>query len=375
MFRNYSIKDYNFKLVAFVVCLTIIGILIIGSAKPSLLTRQLLGLVLGLIGMIVVSLIDYKSLLKLSWPLYAFDLLLLAFVLFAGEVHGGARRWMIIPVIDLQFQPSELSKVIIILFFAGWLEKHSEKLNTLKILIFTAILAAFPLGLVVLEPDLSTTIVTTLIILTLIFLGGLSYKIVIGGLVAIIPVALAGIYMFLNNSSLLIGYQNKRILAWLYPEKYPDEALQQQNSMMAIGSGQLFGKGLNNNDVASLKNGNFISEPQTDFIMAVAGEELGFVGTLVIVVLLLLITIECLLIASKAKDISGKIIAGGIASLIAFQSFVNICVVTGLFPNTGLPLPFVSYGLTSLVTLYGGIGLVLNVGLKKQKYKSGGDLS
>ncbi len=375
MFRNYSIKDYNFKLVSFVVILTVIGILIIGSAKPSLLTRQLLGLVLGLVGMIIVSLIDYKSLLKLSWPLYVLDLLLLASVLFAGEVRGGAKRWLILPVIDLQFQPSELSKIIIILFFAGWLEKHNEKLNTFKILLITAVLAAFPLSLVVMEPDLSTTVVTTLIILALLFLAGLSYKIIIGGLVAIIPVVFAGIYMFLNDSSLLIGYQNKRILAWLYPEKYPDEALQQQNSMMAIGSGQLFGKGLNNNDVASLKNGNFISEPQTDFIMAVAGEEMGFVGTLIIVVLLLLITIECLLIASKAKDISGKIIASGIASLIAFQSFVNICVVTGLFPNTGLPLPFVSYGLTSLVTLYGGIGLVLNVGLKKQKYKSGGDLS
>ncbi len=375
MFRNYSIKDYNFKLVVFVVVLTVIGILVIGSAKPLLLTRQLLGLFLGLIGMIVVSLIDYKSLLKLSWPFYVFDLLLLAFVLFAGEVHGGARRWMIIPVIDLQFQPSELSKVIIILFFAGWLEKHNEKLNTFKILLFTAVLAAFPLVLVVLEPDLSTTVVTALIILSLLFLAGLSYKIIIGGFIAIIPVISAAVYMFINDSSLLIGYQNTRILAWLYPEKYPDQALQQQNSMMAIGSGQLFGKGLNNNDVASLKNGNFISEPQTDFIMAVVGEELGFVGTLLIVVLLLLITIECLVIASKAKDISGKIIASGIASLIAFQSFVNICVVTGLFPNTGLPLPFVSYGLTSLVTLYGGIGLVLNVGLKKAKYKSGGDLT
>ena len=137
---------------------------------------------------------------------------------------------------------------------------------------------------------------------------------------------------------------------------------------MAIGSGRLWGKGLNNNDIASVKNGNFISEPQTDFIFAVAGEELGFVGAALIVILLFLIVIECILIARKAKDLSGRLIACGMASLIGFQGFVNICVVTGLMPNTGLPLPFVSYGLTSLTTLYIGIGLVLNVGLQPKKY-------
>ena len=137
---------------------------------------------------------------------------------------------------------------------------------------------------------------------------------------------------------------------------------------MAIGSGQLFGKGLYNTAVDSVKNGNYISEPQTDFIFAVAGEELGFVGSVVIVLLLLMIVIQCLLIAKKAKDLSGQLICVGMAAIVGFQSFVNICVVTGMMPNTGLPLPFISYGLTSLVTLYGGMGFVLNVGLQAKRY-------
>jgi rod shape determining protein RodA len=134
--------------------------------------------------------------------------------------------------------------------------------------------------------------------------------------------------------------------------------------MMAIGSGQLWGKGLNNNTISSVKNGNFIAEPQTDFIFTIVGEELGFVGSCAVVILLFLITLECLSVARKAKDIAGTCIATGMAALVGFQSFVNIAVATGLFPNTGVPLPFVSYGLTSLVSLYIGMGFVLNVRLQ-----------
>ena len=164
------------------------------------------------------------------------------------------------------------------------------------------------------------------------------------------------------------AYQVTRIMAWLYPDDYPADAYQQQNSIMAIGSGQLLGKGLNNTEATSVINGNFIPEPQTDFIFAVAGEELGFIGTVVIIILLLFITIECILIARKAKDTAGRLICCGFAALIGFQSLINISVASGLLPNTGLPLPFVSYGLTSLLSLYIGVGLVLNVGLQPKKY-------
>lgn len=247
--------------------------------------------------------------------------------------------------------------------------KYQETLNTIKILAASFILVGIPLVLVVTQPDLSTTIVTALIFVSLLFIAGLSYKIVLGVLAVSVPSAIIFLSLILQpGQKILNDYQYRRIMAWLNPKAYADDAYQQQNSIMAIGSGRLWGKGLNNNDIASVKNGNFISEPQTDFIFAVAGEELGFVGAALIVILLFLIVIECILIARKAKDLSGRLIACGMASLIGFQGFVNICVVTGLMPNTGLPLPFVSYGLTSLTTLYIGIGLVLNVGLQPKKY-------
>ena len=165
-------------------------------------------------------------------------------------------------------------------------------------------------------------------------------------------------------------YQGLRILAWLKPEKYPESSYQQQNSIMAIGSGQLTGKGLNNTGVNSVKNGNFISEPQTDFIFTVAGEELGFIGTTTIIVILMLISIECMIIAFKAADVAGRVIAGGMGAYIGFQTLINVSVTTGLFPNTGLPLPFVSYGLTSLVALFAGIGFVINVRLQISRKNS-----
>ena len=151
-------------------------------------------------------------------------------------------------------------------------------------------------------------------------------------------------------------------------QMYQQQAYQQQNSIIAIGSGQLYGKGLNNNMVSSVKGGNFIAEPQTDFIFAVAGEELGFLGCCLIILLEFLIALECVRIGRRAKDLAGSLICCGMASLIMLQSFVNISVATGLMPNTGITLPFVSYGVTSLITLCMGIGIVINVGLQSRKY-------
>ena len=172
------------------------------------------------------------------------------------------------------------------------------------------------------------------------------------------------------NQFILKDYQQKRILAFLNPEEYAsDEGYQQKNSVMAIGSGQLTGKGLNNNTTTSVKNGNFILEPQTDFIFAIIGEELGFTGSCIVIALLLLTVIQCIVIGTRSQNLTGKIIGCGVGGLIGFQSFINIGVATQLLPNTGVPLPFVSYGLTSLVSLYIGIGLVLNVGLQPKKYQ------
>ena len=170
------------------------------------------------------------------------------------------------------------------------------------------------------------------------------------------------------NQQIIKGYQQTRILAWLNPEKYSNqEAYQQQNSITAIGSGQLTGKGYMNNEVASVKNANFISEPQTDFIFAIVGEELGFVGSMAIVILSLGIILRVVQIGFRADDLSGTLVCAGVAAHIGFQTFINIAVTTGLMPNTGIPLPFISYGMTSLICLFMEIGVVLNIGLQKAK--------
>lgn len=367
MLKQYKIKNYRFQLITFVVILTIIGVLLVGSAKPALQTKQMIGFLGGLFIMIIVSLIDYNFILKFSWLIYAGMVGLLALVQIVGKSTGGSQRW--IKIGGFQFQPSELAKILIILFFAYFFMKYEEELNTVKIITLSFILAGVPLLLILMQPDLSTTICATLIFITLLFVAGLSYKIVAWVLAICLPTGIIGFVLLIKGKIPFVkSYQIGRIMAWLYPDDYPDLAYQQQNSIMAIGSGQLFGKGLNNTEATSVKNGNFILEPQTDFIYAVAGEELGFVGTAGIILLLLFITIECILIARKAKDLSGKLICCGVAALIGFQSTINIFVATGLFPNTGIPLPFVSYGLTSLMSLYIGIGLVLNVGLQPKKF-------
>lgn len=367
MLKQYKFKNYRIRLIIYVTLLSMIGIAVIGSAKHSVQKMQIFGLILGLTAMVIVSLIDYSFILKFSWLIYLLNLALLGLIYMIGDDAGGATRW--ISIAGIRFQPSELSKILIILFFAYFFAKYQERLNTIGVLAAAFVLIGIPLILIKQQPDLSTTIITALIFIALLFIAGLSYKIILSVLAVTVPSALIFISIILqDNQTLLDPYQKRRIMAWLQPDKYVDSAYQQQNAIMAIGSGQLWGKGLNNTNIDSVKNGNFISEPQTDFIFAVAGEELGFVGAAMIILLLLLITIECILIARKAKDLSGKLICCGVAALLGFQGFVNICVVTGLMPNTGLPLPFVSYGLTSLVSCFIGIGLVLNVGLQPKKY-------
>ncbi|WP_028243752.1 FtsW/RodA/SpoVE family cell cycle protein [Pseudobutyrivibrio ruminis] len=364
MFHNYKFKNLDIKLIIAVIALTIIGIFVIGSANESNQQKQILGMILGVFVMTAMALIDYDFLLHFHWVFYGFVIALLLSVLLFGEKSGGATRWI---DVGIRFQPSELAKILLILFFAWFLMMFEEDINKPKILAITAFLSALPLFLIEKEPDLSTTIVTMMIICVMIFVTGVSYKLVGTVLGVSIPsIIILLILVSREGQTILDEYQGLRILAWLKPEKYPSSSYQQQNSIMAIGSGQLLGKGLGNEAFDSVKNGNYISEPHTDFIFAVAGEELGFIGSVIIIALIFFITIEILLIAKRAKDIAGKLICVGMAALIGFQSFVNICVVTGLMPNTGLPLPFVSYGLTSLVTVYFGIGIVLNVGLQSK---------
>lgn len=369
MLKQYKLKFYNFKLVVLLIAISMIGVLLVGSAMDYLKNRQLAGVIFGLFVMLVLSLIDFSWILSFYWIIYVFNIVMLLGISIFGSTSGGATRWIDLGFI--RFQPTELSKILLILFFAKFFMIHEKDLNKPTTVLKSVVLLAVPLFLIYDQPDLKNTITVLILFCVLIYVAGISYKIIGAALLIIIPLMAIFLAIVVQpDQNLIKDYQRERIMSFLYPEneEYTDDIQQQQNSITAIGSGQLTGKGLNNNEASSANKGNFVAEIQTDFIFAVAGEELGFIGCTSIVLLLLLISVECIRTGLKAKDLSGKIICTGIGTIVAFQSFINICVATGLMPNTGTPLPFVSYGLTSLVSLYIGMGLVLNVGLQQSAY-------
>jgi len=372
MLKLYKLRDYNFRLVLWLLMISGVGVLLVGSAMKSLQTRQLAGVLLGLVVMVIVSLMDFSWLLNFYWILYVLNIVMLLVVRFFGDNTAGATRWLDLGFI--RFQPTELSKILLIMFFARYLMNHEDDLNTAKTIFSSVLLLAVPLFLILDQPDLKNTITVAIVFCVMMYIAGLSYKIIGGILVVAIPLLIVSMFLITKTDIKIIDdYQKGRIMAWLYPEdeEYKELARQQTNSITAIGSGQLTGKGYNNNEVSSANKGDFVSQIQTDFIFAVAGEELGFWGSFGIIVLLFLIVLECILTSRRAKDLSGKILCCGVAAVVGFQSFLNISVATGLLPNTGTPLPFVSYGLTSMVSLYIGMGLVLNVGLQNRRYLGG----
>ena len=373
MLSEYNFRNFNFRLLFYVLVLNGIGIAVIASAEngqQSYINRQLIGLFGGLMIAVVLSLLNYRYVLRCSSLIYLGCVVILLAVILAGKLGGagtGSRRWIDLPVIG-RFQPSEFVKIGLIIFFSWFLQKYQEKIDQPSTLFLLAAFAAIPLLLILKQPDLSTSIVIIFTILCLIYTAGISYKWILFAAAVTIPgVALIVYLSQLGLMPFLEGYQVKRILAFINPGKYAELNLQQDNSKMAIGSGQLYGKGLFNNTSISVKNGNFLSEEHTDFIFSVIGEEMGFVGSMIVLALLLLFVFECFRMAAKARDMAGKLLCTGVGTLVGFQAFTNIAVATGIFPNTGLPLPFISYGVSSLVSLYIGIGIVLNVGLQQNK--------
>ena len=370
MIKQYKLRFYNFRLVLLLIAISSIGVVLVTSARADLRNKQLVGLILGLIVMVVLSLMDYSWILNFQWIMYGVNIVMLLGVRLFGSNAGGATRWLQIG--GFRFQPTELSKIIIILFFAKFFMDHEEDLNTLKVLAEAAVLLAIPLVLIYAQPDMKNTIMVTLVFCILLYMAGLRYRIIGGAILIAIPLIIIFLSIVVQPDQKLIqDYQRKRIMSFLYPEneEYSENIEQQNNSKTAIASGELVGKKLTGDDsTSSVNEGNFVAENQTDFIFAVAGEEYGFIGCTVVVCLLMAIALECIRMSLRAKDMAGRILCCGIGSIVALQSFLNICVATGLAPNTGTPLPFVSYGLTSLVSIYIGMGIVLNVGLQSSAY-------
>lgn len=369
MLFDYKLKHYNIRIFLYVLALSGIGIAAIGSAtnqNQAMVGKQILGIGVGVTLAVIISLIDYHKIAQLSSLIWLVCVISLVAVLLFGKSRGIATRWIVVPVLG-QLQPSEFVKIGLIVFFSWYFAKYQEKINSPLVLAIALMLFALPVGLIFMQPNLSTSLVIVVIIASIIFSAGISYRWIFSAAAVMAPVG--GLFIYLLRYEMipfLKGYQARRILAWIDPQKYEEAYYQQENSIMAIGSGQLTGKGINNTSISSVKNGNFLSEEQTDFIFAIIGEEMGFIGCVLVITLFLLLTYECLIMASRAKDLSGRLICTGMATLIAFQGFANIAVATGIFPNTGLPLPFVSYGVSSLLSIYLGMGLVLNIGLQRK---------
>lgn len=368
--KTYQLKYFNFRLLLWLILINVLGVNVIASATTSdtYEKKQIMGLIVGTIMVIAITLIDYNFILKFYWLIYAGNLLILLMVKLIGANHMGAQRW--IDFGPVQIQPSEFSKIFIMLFFARFLMKYKDKINTFKILVLSVVLFLIPLALIYKQPDLSTSIVIIFVFCVIMYIAGISYKIIAGVFITAVPIAVVLVYLLLQpGQQILDSYQFNRLIGFYQTDNEIAEKInyQQDNSLIAIGSGGLWGKGLNNDSEYSVKNGNYISEPQTDFIFTIVGEELGFVGTVSVILLIALISFECFYTAAHAPDLAGRIICCGVGGLIAFQAFVNIGVATRLLPNTGIPLPFVSYGLSSLLSSMMGMGFVFNIGLHHKK--------
>lgn len=310
------------------------------------LKRQAGCAVLGFFGMFVVSRIPQSWLKKLSFPGYILSLLLCAAVIVVGKGANGSTRWLKLG--PIQLQPSEIAKIAVILFMAVLLSKIPKQVKDLKSIIKILILI-LPMAGVIAVSNLSTAIIVAGIAVIMIFVVSPKYKefIMLGVAAAILVVV--GINM--------AGYRADRIKAWLHPEDFPDKAYQTLQGLYAIGSGGLFGKGLG----ASVQKLGYVPEAQNDFIFTIICEELGLFGAICVMLLFILLLWRCMVIANNAPDLFSALLVAGVMGHIALQVVLNIMVVTNWMPNTGIILPFISYGGTSIAILLTEMGLVLNV--------------
>ncbi len=366
------LRQLDYTLLIAVCLLVIFGVVMIGSATyqdgSNESMKQLVWFGLGLMLMTLAAAIDYRFISQFYIVIYIMCILLLVAVLIYGYIKGdGVARWFELGPAKLQ--PSEFSKLFVIIFLSAFINKYHESMDEPATLFVLAVLVALPVGLVMAQPSLSAALVLLAISLVIVFTGGIPFKYVGVATAATVPASILFIQDVLRPDPLFAdkligGYQIKRILTFVNPAEDSDAYYQTLKSIEAIGSGQLEGKGLYNGLIIQFSRLPF---DHTDFIFSVIGEELGFMGCIAVLAVMLFIIIKCLIVAQSSADLLGRLIASGVAGMFAFQVFVNVGVATGLLPNTGMPFPFVSYGGSSLWINMTAIGLVLNVSMRKNK--------
>ena len=316
------------------------------------ITRQAGFAVAGVAVMLILSKVDYHCYRKLAWPLYAITVGVLFLLLILDPMVSGmdVRRWLVIGPIN--FQPSEIAKFSIILLFSSYLSSNPEKIKKFKYVAFLLVVLALVCVLVVLEPHLSATVLIFGIGVILLIVGGLSFKWI--GLGALLGVG-GGAAAILSGA---VGYGSDRLTYWLDPwADAMGKGYQTIQSLLAIGSGGLLGRGIGNSRQKYL----WVPEPHNDFIFSIVCEEVGIVGAIIIILLFCALIWRGFTIAMRAKDRFGTLLAVGLTFQVGLQALFNILVVTNTIPNTGISLPFFSYGGTSLLILLAEMGIVLSV--------------
>lgn len=338
------------------------GLLASGEDPKTFLKKQALFVVLGICVMVGVALFDYRRLEPLAYVLYGLIILALLGVFVVGSSAQGAARWFSIG--PLQLQPSEFAVLALILAVAAYCDRRTEEglawIDVLRMLV----LAALPIGLVLVQPDLGTAMIMLIILLVMLAVAGLPIRILVLLLIGVVLVALLAV-----KSGVLHHYQIARLTSFLNPSStstnpYVQEAIyNKQQAMNAIGSGGLLGAGIGHGAQTNL---GYVPEQQTDFIFTAIGEQMGFIGSVGVLSLLGAIAWRVQRAAGQSRDIFGRLVCTGLFAFVAFSTFQNVGMTMGIMPITGIPLPFVSYGGTAVLVFFAAVGLALSVGARRR---------
>lgn len=341
-------SQVDLLLVIPVILLSALGITILHSVAPDLVRQQIILMAIGILITILISLVNYHLLEHFSWGSYILAIGLLATTLLIGQVTRGSIRW--IPLGLFRLQTSEIAKPLLIIFFARILS--TRNFHHFKSVLTPTLLFLLPVVLIFRQPDLGSSLVVTALWIGMMFVSGAPIKFFLMGLVIttlLIPL----------GWRTLADYQQARLMTFINPISDPLKTGYHLNqSLIAVGSGQVFGRGLGQGTQSQLR---FLPERHTDFIFATMSEELGLIGGIILTGLLLALLARILIIAKNSPDRFGELICVGIFSLLAFQGFVNIGMNIGLVPITGITLPFISYGGSSLLSTFISLGLASSV--------------
>lgn len=367
MIDRRLIKNFDFTLLLLLLALCGIGMVILYSATHSMdeladpmqmVKRQALFVGVGLAALLIICLIDYINFSYWMRYLYVINLVLLVLVLVLGREAKGSIRWISIGgFFDLQ--PSEIAKLILIIVLAKLLADREGRFDSFSDLLPALLATAVPMGLIFLQPDLGTSLVLIAVLMGMLYVAGARSR-------HLLALVAAGVAAFpLLWFKILEDYQKMRLMVFINPDMDPTHfGWQLLQSMIGIGSGGPFGKGLLESSQVRLE---FLPEPHTDFIFSVLGEETGFAGCAILLLLFFMLIYRILWIGTHSKDQFGALLCCGVASMFTFQVLVNVGMTIGIMPVTGLPLPFISYGNNALLVNLCAAGLVLNVGMRRHK--------